>query len=456
MASSDTENLGGKGGEGASNAEAAAAGTGLPAKGKGNEHPGDTGEDAEGGTEPEDQNVEVSVEAWLCSAGVGMSPQLAAETAVGLDAAGYYSVHDILALDRKSLGDDDFKCIKHRARTLLNAALGAGEARKQESAKIAATATGIVAEMLAACDTIGLSKFTETRHPEAADWRAFVQFCHLHPREVRCLYGLGWCYETGKDGPKDITRAIDYYQLAAGQGHANAQRHLGVRYYFSEGEGVPKDAKRAAEFLRLATDQGDVSAHVFLGLLYQRGDGVPKDAKRALELFQLAVDQGNASGQAALGRCYRDGEGVRKNAKRAAELFQLAATQGDPQGQVWLGVCYADGEGVPKDAKRAAGLFQLAADQGDAKGQFNLALCYERGDGVLKDVDRAIELYQQAVDQGFAEAREELQRLVDPNLVQRLARFSGVEERTLFLILVALILSRIVLWGFLPTGVDEL
>ena len=50
--------------------------------------------------------------------------------------------------------------------------------------------------------------------------------------------------------PKDATKAVEWYQKAAAQGHAGAQRNLGVMY--EHGEGVPKDWVRAYAWYNLA------------------------------------------------------------------------------------------------------------------------------------------------------------------------------------------------------------
>ena len=95
---------------------------------------------------------------------------------------------------------------------------------------------------------------------------------------------------------------------------AEAQFNLGVRYL--KGSGVPKDATKAVEFFRLAADQGHAEALCFLGGCYFEGNGVPEDATKAVEFFKLAAHQGRAEAWFALCVCYVMGYGVPKDATK--------------------------------------------------------------------------------------------------------------------------------------------
>ena len=57
-------------------------------------------------------------------------------------------------------------------------------------------------------------------------------------------------------------------------------------------KGVPKDLGKAAELWQRAAGQGNALAQSNLGLLYEKGEGVPKDLGTASELYQKATDQG--------------------------------------------------------------------------------------------------------------------------------------------------------------------
>lgn len=107
---------------------------------------------------------------------------------------------------------------------------------------------------------------------------------------------------------KQFQRAAEGYQLAAEQGYADAQNHLGISY--KSGEGVPQEKPRAAELFQLESDQGHAVAQNNLGLIYQTGQGVSQNHMHAAELFSLAADQGHAAAQNKLGLLYENGQGV--------------------------------------------------------------------------------------------------------------------------------------------------
>ena len=77
-------------------------------------------------------------------------------------------------------------------------------------------------------------------------------------REAEAQRNLGWLYETGNGAPKDLSRALEWYQIAAGHGDAVAQSYLGDMY--REGQGVVQDNIAAYMWLNIAASSGDADA----------------------------------------------------------------------------------------------------------------------------------------------------------------------------------------------------
>jgi hypothetical protein len=94
-------------------------------------------------------------------------------------------------------------------------------------------------------------------------------------------------------------------------------------YY--NGEGVPKDAAEAARLLRLAANQGDAKAQHHLGVMYHNGDGVAKDEVEAARLLRLAAEKGNANAQRIFDVLYRKGAGVPKDASAVSWIALMIA-----------------------------------------------------------------------------------------------------------------------------------
>ena len=217
---------------------------------------------------------------------------------------------------------------------------------------------------------------------------------------------VGYHYEMGGPGfPQNDEKAAYWHRLAAEQGHARGQYHLGWMY--QEGRGVPRDDKLAVQWFRKAAEQGHVLSQVALGWMYAVGRGVPQDDRLAVKWFRKADEQRNVLGQAGpLGRMYEEGRGVPRDDRLVVELFRKADEQRNVLGQFNLGRMYEDW-GVPKDDKLAVQWFRKAAEQGNARAQFNLGRIYIEGRGVPKNYVYAYMWMNIAASDGFEKAVKE-------------------------------------------------
>jgi len=103
-------------------------------------------------------------------------------------------------------------------------------------------------------------------------------------------------YGTGQGIPMDHAEAVRWYRLAADQGHAEAQRYLGIMYRFGVGLGAAGrasaiDRGEAVRWFRLAADQGLASAQNDLGFMYGTGAGVPQDDVQAHMWANIAASR---------------------------------------------------------------------------------------------------------------------------------------------------------------------
>ena len=83
---------------------------------------------------------------------------------------------------------------------------------------------------------------------------------------------------------KDEVEAVKWFRKAAEQGHAQAQRYLGVAY--ANGWGASKDEVEAVKWTRKAAEQGHPIAQNNLGLMYDKGEGVPENDVEAVKWFR--------------------------------------------------------------------------------------------------------------------------------------------------------------------------
>ena len=102
--------------------------------------------------------------------------------------------------------------------------------------------------------------------------------------------------------PQNGPEAVNWWSLAAAQGHVDAQHSLGVMY--AKGRGVRTDQVKAAELFRSAAETGHVDAQYELGVICAECDGELKDDVEALGWFRLAAEQGHAKAQYALRSAY--------------------------------------------------------------------------------------------------------------------------------------------------------
>lgn len=136
-------------------------------------------------------------------------------------------------------------------------------------------------------------------------------------------WNLGTMYDTGEGIPKDYTKALKWFRMAAEQGLAPSQYSVGNMYY--NGRGVSKDYAKAAIWYRVSANQGFVLAQYFLGLMYEYGKGVPRNYTKAVQWYRKAANQGLASARYNLGFMYTTGEGVPKDEIEGLAWFYIVA-----------------------------------------------------------------------------------------------------------------------------------
>lgn len=96
-----------------------------------------------------------------------------------------------------------------------------------------------------------------------------------------------------------------------------------------EGDGVPQDYATALNWYRIAAEQGHAKAQHNLALMHDEGQGVPQDYGEAAKWYRMAAEQGNPGSQNNLGRLFATGQGVTQDYGEAADWYRKAASNGD-------------------------------------------------------------------------------------------------------------------------------
>ncbi len=146
--------------------------------------------------------------------------------------------------------------------------------------------------------------------------------------DSRAQYGLGVIFEQGRgEVGRNLDAAIQWYALAARQGHPAALNNLGLMY--AQGRGVERDVSRAIRLWLESAQAGHLMAMYNLALAYYRGEGLEApDAEEALHWFRQAAEAGLPDGQYALGQLYNLGVMVAQDEATALAWYDAAASQG--------------------------------------------------------------------------------------------------------------------------------
>lgn len=200
----------------------------------------------------------------------------------------------------------------------------------------------------------------ELGHPTAHDQRQNAEF----------QYQMG-LYLSSQNDKKQ--KAVDYFRLAADQGHVNAQCQF-LNFLLKEmcGEDAHMYDPNVLEwFLDLAKGY-DKSVQYNLGLLFEKGTHVEKDIIEAIEWFRRAAEKDHPGAQCKLGFYYQR-RGIPYYETEAAECFRRAAEQDHAEAQFNFGLCLESGTGVPRDEKAAQEWIRRAAQQGYEDARSHLA-----------------------------------------------------------------------------------
>jgi hypothetical protein len=101
---------------------------------------------------------------------------------------------------------------------------------------------------------------------------------------------LAACYESGRDVPKDVVKAIALYEQAAAGGEANGWFRLGKIY--ADGLGVAPDRPKALELYRQGAFAGVSEAQYNVGAMLVSARGVKRDWVEGFAWLIVATKSG--------------------------------------------------------------------------------------------------------------------------------------------------------------------
>lgn len=207
----------------------------------------------------------------------------------------------------------------------------------------------------------------------------------------------------------DPARAAYWFERAAIQGNAYAERRLGDLY--EQGLGLPRNQTLAFDWRIKAANRGELAAQLDVAKMYQEGTGVGKDIDEAIHWYRRAETEGSAEARFRLERLCRYGRDAELARATDRSLFEKAALRGYKSAAYVLQLVENFGYLIEESwHHRPPELNKLASD-GDLEAEYQLAQRYERGaGGVRKDVATALDWYRRAAAGGHKMAALALAR----------------------------------------------
>ena len=200
--------------------------------------------------------------------------------------------------------------------------------------------------------------------------------------DLEAQYKVGFMYYDRYNTPDDLDKALQFFRLAAEQGHIQAQYELATMLLY---EKYTSSIQESIYWYTLAAEQGHIPAMSELAWIYQSGTFTPQSDEKAIYWYQALADEKVSAGQLNLGIMYLEGRFVQQDIEQALFWLNQAAQQKDPEAMLQLGFIYAKGVGIKPDPKKAFDFYKQSAQKGNIDAQFYLARMYSQGKDIEKN-----------------------------------------------------------------------
>lgn len=176
---------------------------------------------------------------------------------------------------------------------------------------------------------------------------------------ILALIGASGCGQA-----QSSSSLVPQLERLAERGNGEAQYHLGMAYW--TGEGVPKNVDKAVVYFERAAANGDPLGAYKLGCLYDGQDRVlDRDPTKALKYKLVAANAGYALAQQDVAALYAE----KNEYESALQWIDKAAKQGTAGALMTYASIHNGAPGIPSDPVITAAYFQLYLDraEGDKK-----------------------------------------------------------------------------------------
>ncbi|MCA0399769.1 MAG: sel1 repeat family protein [Proteobacteria bacterium] len=138
----------------------------------------------------------------------------------------------------------------------------------------------LVAQAFVALGTYHLSGIPSRVKREPARAAEMFHYAAAFYNDADGQYHLGRLLAEGMSGPKDLQQAARWFNLAAEQGHVQAQARLGQLLF--NGDGVPRQAPRGLMWMQIATVHADPARDVWIIELNERARELASEDERKI------------------------------------------------------------------------------------------------------------------------------------------------------------------------------
>lgn len=221
-------------------------------------------------------------------------------------------------------------------------------------------------------------------------------------------FRLGNIYWSGER--EDHARSRACFERCAEGEFEYAYNKMGDIHFY--GYGGPRDVSKAIEWYSKAASVGDASAMFKLGCIYDGGTDVSRDEATALRMFMQAAFGGVPEAQLKMATLAY--EGRTEGGKREAARWYESCMDAIPVAKFNLATMYYGGDGIGMDVPKAYSLYRELAEQGDTDAMFQIGKMLVSGEGVGRDAEQGFRWIGKAAKAGHAEAK-----LVAGNLMRR-------------------------------------
>ena len=241
--------------------------------------------------------------------------------------------------------------------------------------------------------------------------RAYRQFEIAESKQPDDMmeYQLGRMLYRGEGCQHDLTRSIEYLELAAEKSNENAEYLVSTIYIE---QGIADKIPEAIERLEQLADRGKNSnAQYALGELFMSEESGHYDLDKGIDYLKAAAEQGHDYGQYQLGKLYTDPSIEIYDLEKGLEYLKQSSSQENEYAQYWLGKIYTDPASSVHDLKEGIKYLNLSAEQGNGHAQYRLGTLYTDPLMGKYDLVKGIEFLEEAADQGHVFAQYRLGKL---------------------------------------------